>query len=182
MHLNLLFCSAGTTKTPPLAGLSSRMLYCTAWPFLLADPHPACFISALTAMPLMQHLTLGLSSLFTFLHQRDPCCGLMNHTQHPTELLMAGEMFHYMGFTFQSTLSPKTSALPLSVPKYYCWHTLFMEDISDSAFFLHSTTIDKNAFCPKIFKEYFKSVPQTVLISRNGALIPNLPQNLTVEI
>lgn len=57
-----------------------------------------------------------------------------------------------------------------------------MEDISDSAFFLHSTTIDQNAFCPKIFKEYLKSVPQMVLISRNGALIPNLPQNLTVEI
>lgn len=57
-----------------------------------------------------------------------------------------------------------------------------MEDISDSAFFLHSAAIGKNAICPKIIKEYLKSVPQMVLILRNGALIPNLPQNLIVEI
>lgn len=111
------------------------MLYCTAWPFLLADPHPACLILALTAMPLMYHLTLGLSSIFTFHHQQDPCCGLMNHTQHPTEPLMAGEMFHYTGFTFQSTLSPKISALTFNIPKYYCLHTQFIEEIFDFAFF-----------------------------------------------
>lgn len=61
-----------------------------------------------------------------------------------------------------------------------------MEDVSDPAFFffffLQSTTIDKNAFCPKIIKGYLKSVPQMVLTLRHGALIPNLPQNLTVEI
>lgn len=106
------------------------MLYCTGWRFLLAKKcllylSTACSILALTAMPLMYHLTLGLSSIFTFLHQRDPCCGLMNHTQHPTEPLMAGEMFHYMGFTFQSTLSPKiccaTQFLSITVDTPSSW-------------------------------------------------------------